>query len=170
MLRLNTSIPATPRALQNNLGVIAGYEKGVLDASKADLSGFPNGRRLGDDVVDIALRVVMGKLLKPADAPVGDAPLTDGAYVDARMFQNQFPYVNPPLKGSPNDPSFTFVPKTAATVNGLYNLSPASYDPATRTLTVPVTDNQGFLLLESAGKVKLTNPVLTGSSLSTVLE
>ena len=52
MLRLNTATPAVAAAQQNNLGVIAG-----------DNAGFPNGRRPGDDVVDIALRVVMGKLL-----------------------------------------------------------------------------------------------------------
>ena len=43
MTRLNTAIAAVPREQQNNLGVIAGVTKGVLDASKADLAGFPNG-------------------------------------------------------------------------------------------------------------------------------
>src|SRR5262249_36602591 len=50
MLRLNTTIP--PSASPNRLGVIAG-----------DVQGFPNGRRLGDDVVDVALRVVAGVLV-----------------------------------------------------------------------------------------------------------
>ena len=45
MQRLNTSIPAVAKDQQNNLGVIAGFTAGVLDASKADLAGFPNGRR-----------------------------------------------------------------------------------------------------------------------------
>jgi hypothetical protein len=82
---------------QNNLGVIGG-----------DVAGFPNGRRPGDDVVDIALRVVMGKLCKlnigcvPADAPAGDAPLTDGALVNDSFFDNAFPYLKTPLPGSPN--------------------------------------------------------------------
>jgi len=53
MLRLNTAIPATIQGSQSNLGVAAG-----------DLGGFPNGRRPGDDVVDIALRAV------PNDEPV----------------------------------------------------------------------------------------------------
>ncbi len=90
MLRLNTSIPAKPAEAQNNLGVIGG-----------DLAGFPNGRRPGDDVVDVALRVVMGKLL-PADvAPSGQLPFTDGAYVDALFFDTRFPYLLTPIPGSP---------------------------------------------------------------------
>lgn len=50
-LRLNTSIAPTPRAQQDRLGVIGG-----------DLGGYPNGRRPGDDVVDITLQVAMGSL------------------------------------------------------------------------------------------------------------
>lgn len=97
MLRLNTAIAAVPKGTQNNLGVIGG-----------DTAGFPNGRRPGDDVVDIALRVVMGKLCKlsigcvPGDAPAGDAPFTDGALVNDSFFDNSFPYLKTPLPGSPN--------------------------------------------------------------------
>lgn len=97
MMRLNTSTPPTLAAAQNNLGVIGG-----------DNAGYPNGRRPGDDVVDISLRVVMGKLCKlsigcvPADAPAGDAAFTDGAFVDSTFFDNAFPYLRNPLPGSPN--------------------------------------------------------------------
>lgn len=97
MLRLNTNIAATPKASQNPLGVVAG-----------DNAGFPNGRRPGDDVVDISLRVVMGKLCTlnigcvPSDAPAGGAPFTDGAYVDADFFDASFPYLKAPLAGSPS--------------------------------------------------------------------
>ena len=48
MTRLNTGIPATPAAAQSHFGVAGG-----------DLAGFPNGRRPGDDTVDLALRVGM---------------------------------------------------------------------------------------------------------------
>jgi len=89
MLRLNTSTPAVPAAQQSNLGVLGG-----------DAAGFPNGRRLGDDVVDMALRVVMGVLLDPAVAPSGQLPYTDGAYVDATMFDSVFPYVRDPFPGA----------------------------------------------------------------------
>ncbi len=170
MLRLNTAVPATPREQQNNLGVIAGIEKGVLDASKADLAGYPNGRRPGDDVVDITLRVAMGKLLPPASAPVGDAPLTDGAYIDARMFPARFPYLNSPLKGAPNDPTITILPKTAQRVEGPYAPVQGTYDPATRKLSVPLDKGNGFLTLEADGAVRLTQPAREGSTLTTVVE
>ena len=107
MLRLNTAIAATPAASQNPLGLAAG-----------DLAGYPNGRRPGDDVVDISLRVVMGALCyplpvgaggaltnlglcTPAQAPVGNVPFTDGAPVSAASFSAGFPYLNSPLPGSP---------------------------------------------------------------------
>jgi hypothetical protein len=108
MLRLNTAVAPTPRSMQQPLGVAAG-----------DLAGFPNGRRPGDDVVDIALRVVMGALCHdlpigpngdpanlglcaPEDAPVGDAPFTDGAPLSAMDLDNAFPYLLTPYPGSPS--------------------------------------------------------------------
>lgn len=106
MLRLNTAIPATPAAMQSAFGVAGN-----------DLAGFPNGRRPGDDVVDIALRVVMGALCHdipvageptnlgfcaPEDAPVGNVPFTDGAPINASMLNASFPYLLTPLAGSPN--------------------------------------------------------------------
>lgn len=98
MLRLNTAIPPVPRAQQDSLGVLAG-----------DNAGFPNGRRPGDDVVDIALRAVMGAICHgfpgvfcdPADAPAGNLPFTDGALVDASFFEPAFPYLRSPIPGSP---------------------------------------------------------------------
>lgn len=92
MLRLNTAIPAVPAESQEPLGVLAG-----------DNAGFPNGRRPGDDVVDIALRVAMGALLDEEDAPAGQSQFTDGAYVDANFFDAAFPYLQTPLPGSPNE-------------------------------------------------------------------
>ncbi len=90
MQRLNTSIAPVPARDQQRLGVLAG-----------DLAGFPNGRRPGDDVVDMALSVVMGVLLDAADAPSGQLPYTDGAYVDAAFFDETFPYLRTPIPGSP---------------------------------------------------------------------
>ncbi len=91
MLRLNTSIAPTAFGVQNNLGVIGG-----------DLAGFPNGRRPGDDVVDIELRVAMGALLPAADAPSGMLPFTDGALVNDGFFNATFPYLTTPVSASPN--------------------------------------------------------------------
>ncbi|MFL6193716.1 MAG: DUF4331 domain-containing protein [Thermoanaerobaculia bacterium] len=99
MTRLNTSIAAVPAAQQNNLGVLGG-----------DNAGFPNGRRPGDDVTDIELRVAMGVLChaypgvfcNPADAPSGTLPYTDGVLQDPSQFDSTFPYLKAPLPGSPN--------------------------------------------------------------------
>jgi len=91
MLRLNTSTPPLAAGQQNALGVLGG-----------DTAGFPNGRRPGDDVVDIELRVAMGVLLPADQAPSGQLPYTDGTSLSAAEFAPAFPYVNPPLPGSPN--------------------------------------------------------------------
>ncbi len=101
MLRLNTSIPAVAQPQQDRLGVING-----------DNAGFPNGRRPGDDVVDIALRVVMGKVCtiagvntavgcQASDAPSGTIHFTDGALQTSSQFDTTFPYVTTPIPGSP---------------------------------------------------------------------
>ncbi len=101
MLRLNTdtiAIPPRARGTQNRLGVIA-----------SDNAGFPNGRRPGDDVVDIALRVVMGALYPDAGQPNGNAPVgnlafTDGAFIDDSFFDASFPYLKTSLSASPAVP------------------------------------------------------------------
>jgi hypothetical protein len=102
MMRLSTSIAPTSQAAQNPLGVAGG-----------DNAGFPNGRRPGDDVVDIELRVAMGALCTltgsgdtlgvgcgPDDAPAGALPLTDGVRKTASNFKAAFPYLNTPLPGN----------------------------------------------------------------------
>ncbi len=94
MLRLNTSVAPRAPAAQSNLGALGG-----------DIAGFPNGRRPGDDVVDIELRVAMGVLLDPSVAPAGQLPYTDGAYVDATHFDGAFPYLRTPIPGSPGTAS-----------------------------------------------------------------
>ena len=96
MLRLNTSIAPKAAAAQNNLGVLGG-----------DTAGFPDGRRPGDDVVDITLRVAMGVLLPADQAPAGQAPFTDQTLQDASQFTSTFPYLNTPLAGSPQGASGT---------------------------------------------------------------
>ena len=91
VMRLNTNVPAVAAKDQKTLGVIGG-----------DNAGYPNGRRLGDDVVDISLRVVMGKLLPASQAPSGQLEFTDGAKVGAKDFNEVFPYLKSPIPGSPN--------------------------------------------------------------------
>ncbi|MES0872550.1 DUF4331 domain-containing protein [Sinimarinibacterium thermocellulolyticum] len=96
MLRLNLDIPPTPRAEQNDLGVLGG-----------DLAGFPNGRRPIDDVVDIELRAAMGVLLPDeVDPPSRDSrklKYTDGARPDPNDYLDRFPFLDHPLPGSPNE-------------------------------------------------------------------
>jgi hypothetical protein len=94
MMRVNLAIDPKTAANQNSLGVLGG-----------DLAGYPNGRRPGDDVVDISLRVLMGALLPAADAPDGQLPYTDGAIIRATDFRNTFPYLNTAIPGSPNPPA-----------------------------------------------------------------
>jgi len=89
MMRLNTSIAPKAASAQQSLGVLAG-----------DTAGFPNGRRPGDDVVDIELRVAMGILLTDAEAPSRNLPYTDQVGVKATDFANTFPYLNTPLPGA----------------------------------------------------------------------
>ncbi len=101
MMRLNTSIAPTPMAAQNPLGVIGG-----------DDAGYPNGRRPGDDSVDITLRVAMGRLISLGlfgtngtngtvnQAPSGLVDFTQGARQSSANFLNAFPYLEPPFPGN----------------------------------------------------------------------
>ena len=104
MLRLNTALPVTPAGSQNYLGAALCFVNGVLTLSNpgCDPAGFPNGRRPGDDIVDIVVRVAMGYLLPLADAPSGQLPYTDGALNNESQFDTAFPYIKAPLPGSPN--------------------------------------------------------------------
>jgi hypothetical protein len=106
MTRLNTALPATPKGSQNSLGALDCFVDGalVLGNPGCDPAGFPNGRRPGDDVVDVELRVAMGALLPPGPGkpPSASLPYTDGALVEDSQFDASFPYLTTPLPGSPN--------------------------------------------------------------------
>jgi len=79
MLRLNMAVP--PSANPSPLGVLGG-----------DLAGFPNGRRLEDDVVDIALAVVEGAVFGEGADVSALAPF-DSVDRNDRAFSTSFPYV-----------------------------------------------------------------------------
>ncbi len=84
LLRLNLTI--APASNPSRFGILAG-----------DLAGFPNGRRLGDDVVDMALRVVAGATpFTPAFNVSPNRDLGDGIDANDRPFLPAFPYVAPP--------------------------------------------------------------------------
>ena len=81
MLRLNMAIPPTQRP--SRFGILAG-----------DNAGFPNGRRLADDVVDIAERVVAGATpFTPTFNVAPNNQLGDGVDANDRPFLPYFPYV-----------------------------------------------------------------------------
>jgi hypothetical protein len=86
-LRLNMAVP--PSANPNRLGVVGG-----------DLAGFPNGRRLADDVLDITLQAAEGILL-PNPAP-GVAGLGDKVNMNNVPFRTTFPYIALPNQEAVN--------------------------------------------------------------------
>jgi hypothetical protein len=83
LLRLNTGVPPTPltSTLLNRLGLLRG-----------DPAGFPNGRRLFDDVTDIALRAVAGVLNASFNIFPNNA-LGDGVNVNDAPYRATFPYL-----------------------------------------------------------------------------
>jgi hypothetical protein len=85
-IKLNLGVP--PADTENRFGAISG-----------DVAGFPNGRRLGDDVVDIELQVVAG-FLKDNKVPLGD-----GVDRNDKPFLSSFPYLASPWDGFTSAPS-----------------------------------------------------------------
>jgi hypothetical protein len=81
-LRLNMSIPPTENP--ERLGVLA-----------EDTQGFPNGRRLADDVVDVTLQAAAGAL-----RGVDTSELSDGVLGNDKEFGDTFPYLALPHSGS----------------------------------------------------------------------
>ena len=88
MLRLNVAI--APSASPNRLGLLGG-----------DVAGFPNGRRVFDDVVDIALRAVAGGTpFTPATNVAPNNTLGDGVPNNDVPFLTRFPYLGTPQSGN----------------------------------------------------------------------
>jgi hypothetical protein len=83
MLRLNTGVGPTAQTDRKRMGLIAG-----------DAAGFPNGRRLTDDVVDIAVRVVAGGVLAKGFDVSPNNMLGDGVNAPDVPTQETFPYVH----------------------------------------------------------------------------
>ena len=105
LLRLNTGVSPTPPGSANRLGLLGG-----------DAAGFPNGRRVFDDVTDVALRLVVGGVLAAPfpgfTSGIGDR-LGDGVNVNDAPYRTEFPYLaNAPSGRSrrhidPGEPSCT---------------------------------------------------------------
>jgi Domain of unknown function (DUF4331) len=98
MLRLNVAIP--PSAAPNDLGLVAG-----------DAAGFPNGRRIDDDVVTIELRAVAGltiPLVDPSFTPDGaTSAIEDGTTNTNARANAYFPYLGLPGGGYQTEPGTT---------------------------------------------------------------
>lgn len=127
MLRLNMATPATPRNSEDfsSLGLVQAAVLGLTDprfnASTdvqfiPNMDGFPNGRRLEDDVTRIELQAVSGVVLAAIglwyddfDPATSASPVTDdlvgvltyttGVEENDVPFQNRFPYVATPFAG-----------------------------------------------------------------------
>jgi hypothetical protein len=85
LLRLNTGVAPTPLGSASRMGLLGG-----------DPAGFPNGRRVYDDVTDAALRLVVGGVLAapfPGFDPNIGGRLGDGVNVNDAPYKTSFPYV-----------------------------------------------------------------------------
>jgi len=78
-----------PTSTPNRMGVVGG-----------DLAGFPNGRRLADDVIDITVQAAEGVLL--AGHPTAVDTLSDGVNGNEHPFRMTFPYVALPNMSAVN--------------------------------------------------------------------
>lgn len=116
-LRLNTAIPITPIGSISRLGLLGG-----------DAAGFPNGRRVHDDVTDIALRAVAGGTpFTPATNVFPNNALGDGVSFNPEgPLLARFPYLLPPNQGNQ--------PRTS---------NQTLFEGKERTSKLPVVDEKG---------------------------
>ncbi|WP_371626359.1 DUF4331 domain-containing protein [Streptomyces sp. NBC_01116] len=130
-LRLNMAVPPTARP--QRLGVLAG-----------DLAGFPNGRRLADDVVDISLQAVEGA----AQTGVLVPELADGDKVDANEvpFGASFPYV-----ALPHTKNVNRGPGAAGRTAEQSSMENTAATPVTKTTQAAALAGAGALLLGVGG-------------------
>jgi hypothetical protein len=90
MLRLNMGIPVTTGAAISRLGILGN-----------DLGGFPNGRRVFDDVVDIEVRALLGGTpFTPAFNIAPNNAFNDGVSANCEGFLTRFPYLQTPNQGN----------------------------------------------------------------------
>lgn len=145
-LRINLGIAPVPVANENRLGVIAG-----------DVAGFPNGRRLKDDVIDIALRVVAGVLLGPPYSTGVNSQLGDAVQKNDKEFASSFPYLAEPFEGYSN--SHGVIPPV---VGNLCPFAPSiPLQPMSVNALICRTDTISFLSPE-AGETTNIIPVTGG--------
>jgi hypothetical protein len=138
MLRLNMAIAPAAVGEENYLGVIGG-----------DLAGFPNGRRLGDDVVDIALRVVAGVLVGDEYNVEPNNALSDGIDANDKKFLTSFPYVAAPSAGFEHKHHRSRTPVQAASVT--IDLAELNDSGMSGTATLTENGDKTDVVLELTG-------------------
>jgi hypothetical protein len=90
LLRINTGVPPTPPAEAKRLALLAHDAAGN---PTPDPAGFPNGRRVFDDVTDIAARVVAGVLAGTQFDRFPNNRIGDGVNKNDMSYRNAFPYL-----------------------------------------------------------------------------
>jgi Domain of unknown function (DUF4331) len=162
---LNQPAKVTPsEQLRLNLTPFTGQSANRLGVIGGDKNGFPNGRRLADDVLDIALQVVEGELV--------GAPNDLGDKVDANdvAFQGTFPYVGLPTSGSTSvnstsgsaakpaslsSPATSSAQGTAVTAQQVAAKKEAATAPGGQVLSAGMTGLAGIALLGTSGALLL---------------
>jgi hypothetical protein len=151
-LRLNTAVPSTPTGSINRLGYIAG-----------DNAGYPNGRRVQDDVVDIALRVVAGVLVDGFNISPNNA-LGDGVDGPDVPYPSEFPYLAAPHSGYDRIHA-----NSAVLQNGRFTATATwtAPDGSTGTATpIGVAGNTEGFWFFSPDNIELTVKVLDGRAIN----
>lgn len=94
-LRLNTAIPVTPMGSRSRFGLLGN-----------DPGGYPNGRRVFDDVVDINVRALLGGTpFTPAQNVAPNNAFNDGVSANCEGFLSRFPYLQTPNQGNTPRPA-----------------------------------------------------------------
>ncbi len=186
MLRLNMAVPPTPRDSDNfsNLGLIQAAVLGLTNPDYntttdiqfiLNMDGFPNGRRLEDDVTRIELQAVGGVVLAAIglwydDYTAGDPnpvtqdlidvlSFTTGVERNDVPFKNEFPYVATPFAGDGDCGGKIVLPPTGADLELSIAVDNPKYEIyETVSYTISIT-NKGP---DTAGDVIVSTPLPDG--------
>lgn len=200
MLRLNMAVPVTPRnsPLFSSEGLIQAAVLGLTDTNYnqntniqfiPNMDGFPNGRRLEDDVTRIELQAVSGAVLAaiglwyddyiPGTSPspvtpnlLGVLTYSTGVEHNDTTFKTSFPYVQTPWRGT-GDGGGLSVPFTQAacltgTTVGILGLS----SPTVFVTSFPNPFNESVTFkynLDNATNFKIEVYDLSGRYIATVV-
>lgn len=117
--------------LRLNLGIAPSTTPSRLGLLGGDVAGFPNGRRVFDDVVDIELRAVLGGTpFTPAFNIAPNNAIGDGVSANEQPFLTRFPYLASPNQGNQPRPAN----------------APAQIANEEQQAVLPIVDQQGKLV------------------------